>query len=655
MRTVYFERIRPYSFPLVFFYLLLGRRIKTFDFFYDLKKIFWARYLINKGLIELIYVRPISPWHGIAIDLADGLFAATSKDSSVQIMTQLFSTAEIELIFKKRLSHKIFRFVYINHDLSQIFRRGDTFIPDTYLQTWKIVGQSDDYRPAHVPHLRFSASTWTYYYLGELIQRMKWNLLGCGYFLLKSLLLFCGSLFSSLRPEKKHFDHVVSLDNPHQLKIQDQAGFDFILDHRTITKDNTLFMVHFPLDAKVERDCQEMGYRFFNVYHFKKVRSLFRHRYPMEHNRQLFWSLIKFLGRHQRIVDYQEAFINGLYIYFDWKLILHHFSITNYIYTNQESVSQIAKNILIHQQGGHTWSYASYIGGGLLYAKDGNLSACRQIAYGFVNAKNYVGINQDAVLYNKLHRQQVANYYAVGSFTSEIVRQCREDQNRLLTLKRMFPDYDPEKHKVVSFFCTTFIKSQDSNTTLIDGALFYKEILNMAIHNPQMRLIIKPKKNESFYTDPKSAWYAQQESREMLDYWQELKQRPNVFFAGDKGNASLIMGLSDLVVTHSFSSTATESIGAGIRSIWYRSVKKHDQVLYDNIPGLIIHGEEELKRTVHKLLYETSDEEYRKYLDGHVSGKLQADLQGRGLSRFRELLTQTRRAPPPGQHRRPAN
>ena len=60
--------------------------------------------------------------------------------------------------------------------------------------------------------------------------------------------------------------------------------------------------------------------------------------------------------------------------------------------------------------------------------------------------------------------------------------------------------------------------------------------------------------------------------------------------------------------------------------------------MYDQIPGLCVHGFDELTARVDKLLYKTTDEEYNEYLDRHIRGKVESHLDGLALTRFRQLL-----------------
>ena len=58
----------------------------------------------------------------------------------------------------------------------------------------------------------------------------------------------------------------------------------------------------------------------------------------------------------------------------------------------------------------------------------------------------------------------------------------------------------------------------------------------------------------------------------------------------------------------------------------------------DKIPNFVAHNYEELKRLVQKLLYETSEEEYRDFLNTYVKGKIDPYLDGKAVTRFQELL-----------------
>ncbi|MCP4608387.1 MAG: hypothetical protein GY845_06720 [Planctomycetes bacterium] len=120
----------------------------------------------------------------------------------------------------------------------------------------------------------------------------------------------------------------------------------------------------------------------------------------------------------------------------------------------------------------------------------------------------------------------------------------------------------------------------------------------------------------------------------------ELKANPRCHFTGYKGDPSEIMAASDLIVTYAFSSSTLEALSARRKAIYFDPSNRRRGCRYDRIPNLVAHDYDELKYLVHKLLYETAEEEYSEFLNTHVKGVIDPYLDGKAVTRFRKLLSE---------------
>ncbi len=95
---------------------------------------------------------------------------------------------------------------------------------------------------------------------------------------------------------------------------------------------------------------------------------------------------------------------------------------------------------------------------------------------------------------------------------------------------------------------------------------------------------------------------------------------------------------SDLVISFPFTSASVEALGARKKAVYYDAPDKFRGSFYDRIPGLVCHSYKELFNRVDELLFKVDKEEYDAYLDETVKGKIGPYLDGKALTRFRELL-----------------
>ena len=152
-------------------------------------------------------------------------------------------------------------------------------------------------------------------------------------------------------------------------------------------------------------------------------------------------------------------------------------------------------------------------------------------------------------------------------------------------------------------------------------------------------LIIKPSKNQSYFVDLKSQWSSPTKGVQIVELQNQLMNNDRVYWAGDAGDLITIISISDLIVTHCLSSCTAEALGARKKAVWYESGTKHSNVLYKNIPRLIVQGFSALNETLDYLLYQVTDDEYKTYLDTWIKENVEYSLDGLALTRLRKLLT----------------
>jgi polysaccharide biosynthesis PFTS motif protein len=191
---------------------------------------------------------------------------------------------------------------------------------------------------------------------------------------------------------------------------------------------------------------------------------------------------------------------------------------------------------------------------------------------------------------------------------------------------------------VISYFDTTFADDDNVITSYDDAIASYRDMLKLLNEERALLLIVKPSKNEQLLVTSEVAWSSPDKGRVIIGLWDKLKAHPRVYWAGEAADNPVIMAISDLVITHCMSSPTGEALGARKKAIWYESGDKHRGLIYDQVPGLVVHGYNELKERVSELLYRFSDEEYNKFLEKYIRGKVESHLDGLALSRFRRLI-----------------
>lgn len=630
-KSIYFEKIRLLHYPLITYYLWRGHGVFVFDIHFNLKRKFWLRRWIHEGMIKRLYVPEIAKEYGEAIDQTESVFKNHfARNPVIKIISNLYGSDEAATVFKNRLLWDIFRSLYIHSYLAPL--GNFLFIPDKYLIYRNWIRRECE---IPIPWWSFCFSvfhrTWDKFcYLGGAFV----------YQFLRMLPLFVGAVFAGTR-KRNHYQYAMALCQPLNVKFENKRGFDFLLDSKNITTRNTLFILYMPMAGDWLKTYQARGYQFFKIYETLRFKNLFRIHLSFQQwaFAMLAWLKIlrNFFGNDLLLL---EA-LRSLHYYLEYCNLASFVSFENYIYTNLESAKQIAMNILIRKGGGKTWNYSLFIGGPLLYVKDpAELPDRRHLFWAFSNSDHFLGINRSVIDYHKIHRQNVQNYHVIGCIYSEMVRQSFLEVDKNSVAGKYFHSQWNGSQKIVSFFDTTYIDAPNCVTNYEDGIGFYQDILRLHEERKDFLFIIKSSKKASYFIYPKGQWSSPKMGRRILQIWDRLQQSNRVYWAGDAGDMPTIMAISDCVVTHCLSSPTAEALGARKKAVWYEPGFKHRDLVYDKIPGLVLHGYEDLKKRLQSLLYQTSDEEYNDYLNRYIKGNLEYQLDGLALTRFRNLLVQ---------------
>jgi len=646
---IFFERIRGFHYPLVLYYLLRGFEISVFNFAHALGTHIprWARELINKERITQIIVTFTSA-HGESIDQTEIIFNRMPKTKIQSMLSRLYQSDEADLILKKMVLAEIFKCIYIHSYFNSIVNgslENIVFVPEDFLFYKRLIGRYGSYEFDHLKNVKICKVILPASNLIRVFQTMAWFIIGVT-LLCPRIFMFCSLFGKKESPEKMEYKYGVALPTWHHIKFKGKRAFDFILDHKEINKTNTVFIL-FPQAFRIGpvdppawiKNQEQRGYKFLVLPDLKKIKHLLiaqkRFGYLVDPI-SLFLGLVHCLYRTPL---FMSAFVKGCVVYLQWNTILSQAVIRNYIYSNQEGWNQIAANILIRQNSGVTWNYSFFIGGGALYTRDSHYGDVKHVLWAFLNSDHFLGPNQDVIEYHRTHHQKVRHYHAIGNIYSEMIRENSEEIDRDEFIFRHFRKKAGKKTKVISYFDTTFVDDDSVFTSYDDAIASYRDMLKLLDEEREFLLIMKPSKNEDLLVNPKVAFSSPEKGKIILGLWDTLKAHPRVYWAGDAGDNPIIMAISDLVITHCMSSPTGEALGARKRAIWYEAGDKHRGLVYDQVPGLVVHGYRELKGRVDELLYRLGEEEYDTFLEHYVRGKIESHLDGLALSRFRGLLS----------------
>lgn len=631
-KKIVFEKIRLIHYPFAKYYLWKGYEVSVFDFDYNLKKTPWLRRLINENKISRIYVSPMIRGHGEAIDQTEIIYSRLKKKNLERPIERLYQSPEVSLVFKKWLVQEVVQALYIHGFLEEA---GPVcFVPNNYSFYLSLIRKQGTLSLKKLQTVK--VARWGIFcgFLFRGIEKGIFLLGVWGALFLKSVCMLLGSGTQEKAGSPRFFKYGIPI---HQ-EFEIQRGFDFLLDGKKLSKENTVFLLRIPVSPDWLQSYQEKGYHFVNAGERLGFRGALRSRAPFKNIVKALWALMGAPLYLFHPLPLLQGYLRCVRVYLDHQLIFDRLVIQNYIYRNQESGNQIAMNILLRGEGVTTWDYIYSISAGYLCSSDRKeFKLKRSFLFAFLNSDHFVIGSEDLAYYHRLHLQNVRHYHVVGNLYSGLVREIQNNASD----RRMAPEplRRPcnSSQKTVAFFDTSFVDFDNCVTTFEHAINFYADILRLLKEREDVFLIIKPAKDESYFISPKAQWSSPRKGGEIIRLWDLLKKHKKVFWASHTANAAEVIALSDLVITHAYSSPTAEALGVGKKAFWYQS-KGRQPFLYHAIPGLVVYGYEALKERIDELLYATDNQRHQKYLERHIKGSFDPFVDGLGLTRFRQLL-----------------
>ena len=593
MKTVFFDRISLIHRPIIFFFLKLNYKIKIFNFSHNLKRCKWLANHINDKKVETIIPLEVNAFHGKAIDDAYDI-----KDGKLKILTKALKSIISEKDSKNIIRKEYAKLFLEYYSINNLVRNNCLLFQSDFITKKRILEKIKNKK------LNFTFKIFKISFIVSFIETIfdfiKWKFVAFFYFLIKISTFIILNFFGK-KLEKKIFKFAIPLDQEFQLKFKGKRSFDFFIDDKKFKKKNVLFLVNFNINKKWLKQKKLEGYNFHEITEINNFKNLFifKHDYSFLIN-----SLIALIKNFITIkpIKFEKIFYQSLNTYLNFSNLFSFFEFKNYIYTNQDSISQNVKNSILKNRNVKSWNYSSFIGGGLLTAKSKKkFKEKRDVLWSFQNSENYLAVNNDVIDYLKLHYQDTQNYYATGTLYSQFVTEYKKEFTKTELLKKIIPNnvkFSKFK-KIISFFDTTFISNNNCLTSYNDGIKFCENIFKLSKKYNQIYFIFKNSKNEKFYTDEQSEWAIPSEGNKLLNEWDKLKKSENIFFATDISDPSLIMSASDAVFTHCVSSTWLEALESGILSYWYETRGNFQGSIYSKF---IINGIDELDIIVEKIL-----------------------------------------------------
>jgi len=288
----------------------------------------------------------------------------------------------------------------------------------------------------------------------------------------------------------------------------------------------------------------------------------------------------------------------------------------------------IVRNIVLNKSGCVTFYYMDSANLGIFLQKKGNPAEYRHSNFGFLYYDYFLGWNEPAIDFFKRSHCEIRNYVNVGCLWSEHLELVRRGEIKSVIIKKLRDHGYREGMKLMAVFDSSL--HDNSFTTCSDGIEFLKGIRKLLDDLPDVFVVIKEKMATHFQTDGKQ--------QDLTMAYDRLRSHARCYAADKKDNPSEIMAFSDMMISFPFTSTSFEALSARKRAIWYDAAGKFRDTFFAAIPGLVCHDYKELFERSNDLLFKTGEDDYNRYLDSQIKGRVELYLDCKAITRIRRLL-----------------
>lgn len=633
-RTVIFEKIGFLWIPLVLIYFRMGYKISYFEANDRATKQKWfergvAQDRINKVIWTGQGFEQRYGSHDLALDNLERIYAKrVEKSRAIHRIVSLLKSEMVHSAFKKGLA-VTFQAYYDKQMLLNSAAEGSgsstiVFVPSefTEMRDWIVDsgGISDLDSRIRIPW-------WTYIisFVRRWVESVKW---------LAVLALLPVWELLRFRRITRHKPNLKSYQLGIRIYKNDLSFFyrlrsiDFVLDGDKLNAHNTLFCV----EQKISPDyAQKLHDRGYQAVHLPRILrevdwDFVRNTYLKKFVPGCYLLVVLLLSQRSFVTRMTIEMLNT---YLTWARFVDIYHVKHFVVYNNLPLAHVIRNILLNQDGTQTWYYehsCNYID---TFTSPHKTVAKRHVLHSFLYYHNLVCWGNKPIQYYEALPLNVGKIHNIGTLWSEHVRMLSSGEVEPELQNKIDMDAKTRTSKTVAVFDVT--SGQELPTQANDAGLFLEGILKLLDDDPEIGIIFK-EKNPFEWVIKKTP--------EIAPLYHKLRSHERCHAAIEMYDVAEVVAASDLMVSACFTSPTIEALGARKKGIFFDATDRFSGCYYDRFPRLVAHNYSELRSMVNYWLYEVTPDQFDEYLDTYVKGELDAQVDGRAISRFRSLLAQ---------------
>ena len=408
-------------------------------------------------------------------------------------------------------------------------------------------------------------------------------------------------------------------------------SMDFLLDGSRLHAGNCLFCIETPIGDDYRKAFADKGYRTADIPAIMRnadvyfLREMFMGKVLPLWVRTLIGSVFSTPPSIRLTLELMRNYLT-------WSAFLRRYDLKHYVAYNDTLPGDIARNVILQAGGTETWYYLHTCHNTDLFTPPG-MEDLEGVEFSFLYFDHLAAWGRKSAHFYEIVPHWFGSIEYPGCFWSEHIRYMADHpgENDCLAHahKAFLERTGSAPPKIIGVFDTTF--GEDAPLRDRDMSAFLSGMLRLLDDFPDTGIILKGK--------------AFREKQEILDegvitLYESLRIHPRCFLSSwEDFDTSEAIAASDLVISACFTSTTVEALGGRKRAIYYDATERFRGTYYDRFPYILAHGYNELRDFVSHWLSESDEGEFARFLDQDVRVELEAGVDGKAITRFREWLS----------------
>lgn len=412
---------------------------------------------------------------------------------------------------------------------------------------------------------------------------------------------------------KERYDVAFAVVGPTRELQSTKRGIGFLLDGESLRSDRALFIPSLPLTTG-----QSSAVRARRLHLAREGRG------PVDRRVALRAVAANFLRRDWVARTTAEL----LRSYRRWGGFTDRYEFPTFVSYADTGVWPVARNVLFRTRGIRTIGYSDSGNHGFHPGQTQSSHGPTITHLAYLLYDEFATWNDRLVRFLAAHAQKVGRYHVIGCPWTDHVSAFRRMRDRgvlMPDLRSRLEALGPRPSLIAVFDSWYYVHGVHQPDDL---ARFLEDLLRLADERPDILVALKRKVPVRF---------REANARRIYALHDRFDAHPRALVLPPSADTSAVAAAADVVVSFPFTSVSHEALGAGVKGVYYDANEKLRGWYYDLFPGLMLHGYQELRLGIDRML-RTDDEDFLRSAASAQERPTELYLDTGAVARLRSII-----------------